>query len=698
MTGKPHRARNMHALLIGIDRYLPNELPGGFYYRDLSACVRDVDQVERFLRENAGLKQRQITKLTASVAGSGGENRIEEPPTYANIVNAFKELIRAADPGDQIYIHYSGHGGRATTLFESLKKKDGLDEVVVPCDIGETQGRYFRDIEFAYLIQEMLQKDLIVTIVMDSCHSGSVTRDPAKHAAHRGMGAPDKTVRPMSSLVASDQALLENWTTLATERRRNLSSGSNWLLEPKGYVLLAACGAHELAYEFAFDGNPPQGALTYFWLQSLRQLGSGATYKMAHDWLFGRVRSHFVKQTPQLEGEGNRIIFDDEQIRPYYAVNVLQVDETANRILLQTGQAQGLRERAHLVIYRGGTSSPTDITNRLALAEISELGATESWANIIERLTPSPIAAGAQAVLMDHGDIKLRGRVCILPTSDVPSGLDQQTALNAVERAIEQEGGGFLDLVQSNEPTDFYVTLNADGRYEILDYAESPMRLYPRREAGDELTPAMIVRRLVHLTKYRNVRLLDNHDQSSKLPRKVRVELAGYMPEYETTDKPEPVTFAPYCDSPEVKTGQWVFLRVRNEFSSTLNLTVLDLQPDYGISQVYPESPAQFESLDPDDEILLPLQASLPESFEVGEDVLKVFVTLGSTDFRCLELPPLDQQPLRALNRGDSDPLEAVIDSLNQPELRKRTFKSVAQASRQWWTKSISLKTVAAGS
>ena len=40
---------NLYALLIGIDCYLPNQLPGCYYYVSLGGCVRDITHVEEFL-------------------------------------------------------------------------------------------------------------------------------------------------------------------------------------------------------------------------------------------------------------------------------------------------------------------------------------------------------------------------------------------------------------------------------------------------------------------------------------------------------------------------------------------------------------------------------------------------------------------------------------------------------------------------
>ena len=106
----------LHALLIGIDCYLPNRLPNGASYKSLKGCVRDITLAEAFLKRQFNLPSERIYKLTASnVDGSSEPSEPpEQLPTYENIVGKFKELTEKAQPQDQVYIHYSGHGGRAS--------------------------------------------------------------------------------------------------------------------------------------------------------------------------------------------------------------------------------------------------------------------------------------------------------------------------------------------------------------------------------------------------------------------------------------------------------------------------------------------------------------------------------------------------------------------------------------------------------
>lgn len=285
----PKSSSKFFALLIGVDCYLPNTLPQGGSYKSLAGCVRDINHVESFLKNTLQVSPAQILKLTAS--NSDSPNIPQEPPeqlpTYENIVAKFKELTDLAQPQDQVYIHYSGHGGRSTTIYPELKGSYGVDESLVPTDIGNSEARYLRDLELAKLLQNMVDKGLVVTLVLDSCHSGGATRGEVNDSNIRGLNKNiiDTTPRPTESLVASTEELIQNWQELTQgqQNTRNVTAASGWLPEPKGYVLLAACRDNEFAFEYPFNGKENNGALTYWLLDSLEKLGSDSTCKVVHE-------------------------------------------------------------------------------------------------------------------------------------------------------------------------------------------------------------------------------------------------------------------------------------------------------------------------------------------------------------------------------------------------------------------------------
>src|SRR5439155_4966160 len=196
-----------------------------------------------------------------------------------------------------VYIHYCGHGGRTPTRWPDLKP-DGLDESLVPYDIAKPTAQYLRDVELAHLLGAMVAKGLAVTLVLDSCHSGGATRGVGRDATGdvgvRGVDFIDRMPRPGASLVATDDELARTWRGQAVEAaHRGLASQSGWVPASNDYVLLAACRAHEFAYEYRFEGEDRNGALTYWLLDAVRGLRPGLSYQAVYDRILAKVHTQF---------------------------------------------------------------------------------------------------------------------------------------------------------------------------------------------------------------------------------------------------------------------------------------------------------------------------------------------------------------------------------------------------------------------
>jgi len=686
----------IYTLLIGIDCYLPNALPDGASFASLGGCVQDITEVEAFLKKRLQLPDQQIIKLAASNSGTTEPREPREQwPTYENMVAAFNQVTHLAQAGDQVYIHYSGHGGRTQpTLLPEQKGVNGFDEALVPTDIGNSTSRYLRDVELAYLLRTMVDKGLIVTIVLDSCHSGSATRGVSDDTV-RGLSTIDTTSRPMESLVASRDMLAKTWRLLDTGVTRGFQLGSGWLPEVKDYVLLAACRATESAYEHYFDQVGKHGVLTYWFLESLRQIGHDCTYKQLHDRILAKVHSEFVFQTPQLQGDASRTVFGTQRVQSPYKVNVMRVEPVQKRLLLNAGQVHALHKGAQFIVYPPDAIDFTQSNLRQAMIEITELGATDSWAIILTSFRQEPIEQGAQAVLIDSGSIRLRRTVRLVhqPHHLSPSAQDQ--ALKQVEQAIRNHGKGFIALAGLDDTTDYQVAITETGNYEIWDPAGTVIaHLRPALSLKERNAAEQVVRRLVHLTKYRNIQQLENADITSPLAGKLLVELAGVQAEYDPLDRPEPRLFRDPGNTPVLKPGEWTFLRVKNTSTQVLNVTVLDLGPDWSIIQIYPSPQDTFSmTFDPGQEMLFPLQAYLPEGYTDALDTLKVFATVGSTNFRWLELPALDQPSASKAMRGASrNGLEQFLALLATEESRTRHLNPAAYPTGDWITAQVEVR------
>lgn len=690
-----------HALLIGINHYLPNELPSGLYYKSLLGCVQDVNRVETFLRQDLGIPPEKITKLTSSAPVSGAEppEPRSEWPTYVNIVNAFKRMADVARPGDQVFVHYSGHGGRAITTeeFKEIKGPDGLDEVLVPMDLGDSEGRYLRDTELHFLIQDMVKKKLYVTLVLDSCHAGGATRgllEPELGGAGvRGVGVIDTFKRPTESLVATSKALRDAWQAGAQQATRNVNVAGNWLLEPKGYVLLAACRANEYANEMIFEGHERNGALSYWLVDSLKQIGPDFTYAMLHTRVLAKVHGQFVAQSPQLQGEGQRVVFDVSERLQLRSVPVISAD-SGGSILINAGLAQGVERQAQFGIYPTNEADFTNTEKRLAIVEVTEVGPVNCQARIVEQVPSTTIEAGYQAVRLDAGKIRLRGRVRIV--ADEGQSKASVAALKAVEEALEA-ASGFANVATNAETPDYLLT-TGEGEYVICDAGGNRIpNLRPPVKLAESKAVERVLDRLTHLVKYTNVRELDNNDSTSNISQKLVVELVGTPPDFKPGSPIKLQPLASVGPAITVSNGDWAFLRIRNNLEKrhVLNVTVLDLQSDWGISQIYPVRAGSYEPIDPGKEIMLPLHVTLPEGYQSGTDIVKVFATIDTTSFRSLELPALDQPETqdRSVRGRPKNALETFLATFESPQSTRAIAVDVC-ATMEWVAHQVEIEIV----
>lgn len=700
MAEKDQAEPNLYALLIGIDCYLPLKPSDTPNPMNLHGCVSDINRTEGFLRTQLGLADDHILKLTATDAGAG--QPVEPPdkwPSRENIVNAFRWLDKVAAPGDQIYVHYSGHGGRVRTppRFQHLKWGADMDEVLVPTDYSLTEDNFLRDFELAHILRGYVNRQLIVTVVLDSCHSGGAARSESALAGLEQNGVAVRTIDevravlpPPRILVASDEELAATCQTLASKPTRDFDVGNVWQLEPEGYLLLAACRASEYAYEQAFDGAGHSGALTYWLLDSLERLGTDVPAKTLYDRVLAKVHSYFRRQTPQLQGVTDRALFGVKRARLPNWVNVLQMSEADDEVELNVGQAQGVSLGARFAIYPRGETDLTRVERRRALASIKTVGATSSRARV-ERLRDEAVEQGDQAVLLGAGRPNLRRTLRLVAPEAGHAPAELAAALRDVEHNVTRRSGSFLQLATAGQRADFLVTINERGEFLIGDASGTPLpHLRPALNVIDVSAPFYLVERLVHLAKYLNVHELDNCDPFSPLRGTFSAELLGVQTDYVMGDKLAP---QPLAQGTPLKTGEWTFLKISNNSAQVLNVTVLDLRPNWSISQLYPAGAAFYESLDPGRSIELPLRANLLQGYDEGRDVLKVMGTVGPSNFRWLELPALDEPDKgRTEWRGSpASPLDEFLAAFMNDGSGFRDLIVETNASHEWTTVQVEI-------
>lgn len=698
---------NIYALLVGVDCYMPNRLPDGSSYKNLGGCVGDIGRVEAFLKDIHKVPDAQILKLTASPSQEDERQPLEVPdrlPTRDNIINHLRQLGEMAPAGSQVYVHYSGHGGRARTVFAEIKGPGEIDEGLVPTDIGTSAGQYLRDLELAHLLQELVSKPLTVTVILDCCHSGGATRGDAEI---RGMAVEDD--KPLQSdhlPVASLDELRMTWQALTGAGTRGLKAGG--LPESDQYVVLAACRQNEYAYEYAFNRQTRErsGALTHWLLDTLRQPNPGRTYKDLYDRINPQIHSQFPAQTPLLLGAGDRLIFGSERGATVFAVPVMKVEpsEGGLQAVLGVGQANGVTKGAEFAIYPRTTTNLTQKEDRVALARVIQRGASESLCRL-EAIAGKELTveAGDQAVQIGVAPSLVR-KIALLP-AEGEGHTPSQPALAAIKAAIATVGKGWVELADTvsaednGEGIDYFVEVNPAGEYEIRDSGGELLKnMNPVLKTADATAPEKVVKRLIHLAKYRAAITIANTDPDSPLANTLAVQWLGTSDIYDLGDPIPPATqLDKFADptKPTAKVGRYIFLSIRNNSPAALNIAVLNFEANWAIEQIYPGSSMEnFITLEPGKEEKLPLLLSLEGEGEGAENTIKVFATKDQANFRWLELPSLNEEITRkgfAATRSVVNPLEALLAAIDDERPKTRRLEVAASPSRDWTTQQLTL-------
>lgn len=687
----PAKTHKTYALLIGIDNYQPNNI-----YKNLRGCVRDINLVDSYLQQSLQLPPEQIFRLSAPVEDNGLFNvrsAADPQPTYENIVRAFAQLTETAQAGDRIYLHYSGHGGRVVTGYPELKPQEP-DEGLVPCDYAQT-GRYLRDVEIATLLKRMTDKGLVVTFILDSCHSGGATRGDS---AIRGNSTVDQKIDSQESLVGTREELIENWRSLS----RDASPG---LLPAKDYILLAACRPTEYAFEYAINGGERHGALTFWTIDTLNSLGAKISYQTLHNRVSAKVQSDHPSQLPMLLGDGSKTVFSSDRQLVQYTATVLKVNAKENTVVISAGRAQGIGTGSRFALFYSPNADICDDKQQQAIVEVQQTEATQSIARIVLpadgglSVDSSAIEQGAPAKILS-APVELVRRVRLYGQKqagsqeyELPITLvgQQAGALAAVREAMA--GNGWLvevgDRVASpteNRESHYQVSIGCDGAYEICAGMPiqnlSPPLMIDRPDAAEQ-----VVKRLVHLCKYQATQALDN--PSSKISHMLACQLLDAAQQPLSTSNP--VT---------IKKDQPFFLRIHNSGNVSLNIAVLNLEANWAISQVAINGlTAPFYELDKGATETLSLRFSLPtsERYTQTKEIIKVFAAVGPVDFRYLLLPSLDEKiehrgaPNKRSDNAFSKLLAAVGGDVSSAPALTRAIVSTPDPNAQWATEQFSL-------
>ncbi|KAK1252052.1 hypothetical protein MKX08_003239 [Trichoderma sp. CBMAI-0020] len=310
------------AVLIGINFYSEsNSGPS-----NLEGCINDVNDTKIFLQSHLDIQTDHITVLVADQDSSRSQ---QDWPTRSNVMKAISMVKERAQPGDFLYIHYSGHGDRV--FVEDREGSDDTRCYEVLCTLEEE----IKDADFGGLLDALIDDGLNICVVLDCCYAGGASR----HGSQTKVRC--KTEIPKQPSKRDDT---RDEVRGILRSQRNAVHRKGLLYRPRGYNLIAACQPFQPAVEWRSGNGKVNGALTFHLLQSLLSLQASTgpiTYRMLQDVLEAKCKD--LRQQPMHMGDDSRILFQAAKYTANLSNTVTTVERVkGTNIMLRKGAAHSI--------------------------------------------------------------------------------------------------------------------------------------------------------------------------------------------------------------------------------------------------------------------------------------------------------------------------------------------------------------------
>lgn len=256
------------ALCVGI-----NDYPGEG--SDLNGCVNDAKAWAELLIKNYSFPSGSVKLL------------LDAQATKTAVMDGLKKLLSGARSGDVLVFTNSSHG---TYLADTDGDEPLYDEAMCPfdCDIN-----LIVDDELRVLFSG-LSKGVSLSIISDSCHSGTVTR-AAVNENFPGLKTPDdRRVRFLNPALLGKSVLSDPFQAID---RTKIKYPQSKMKE----VLLSGCKDSEYSYDALIHGKY-HGAMTYYAIQAIREADCDITFSQLRTRLLHLLDVAGYPQHPQLEG------------------------------------------------------------------------------------------------------------------------------------------------------------------------------------------------------------------------------------------------------------------------------------------------------------------------------------------------------------------------------------------------------------
>jgi hypothetical protein len=269
------------AFCVGINDYPFGE------DNDLKGCVNDATDWGRLLKDHFDFTD--VKTLT------------DKDATKSNIIAGIKNLFAGAKSGDVLVFTNASHGTyRADEEGEDVGDEIGFDEALCPYD---TDSNLLLDDELRKLFKEIIPDGVRLTVISDSCHSGSVTRVVVEKSRR------ERRNRQLPPDVWGGRVLTDG--QMREVRAKKKQEGEKYPESGMKEILLSGCKSSQTSADAYINGDY-HGAMSYYAIKAIRDANFKLTYRELHGLLIPMLEDANFDQVPQLEGKEenkNRQIF-----------------------------------------------------------------------------------------------------------------------------------------------------------------------------------------------------------------------------------------------------------------------------------------------------------------------------------------------------------------------------------------------------
>lgn len=312
------------ALLIGVDRYY---LGGAL---NLIGPAQDVENMRQLLISKFHFKPQEIMVLKG------------EQATANNIRRAVKEwLIAQSAPGADVWLYFSGHGAFLPDINGDERENNTLidspaDETILPFDTDMLTEQKVGSGSVIYTANHILDDEINewtkklgnreLTVMFDSCHSGTATRSVTFAKSKSGTLAMKNWI---NQKIGNGTAVAPSIPT-----KGSVIPTKNYVekVNNRNMVFWAAADASERARDSERGG--------FFTLAFIDGVNGAADKNrdghISYAELYGFLKSHVQEQTPQLE------IADDRWQESIFSRDIVAEPDDAAAELLSDDNPYGL--------------------------------------------------------------------------------------------------------------------------------------------------------------------------------------------------------------------------------------------------------------------------------------------------------------------------------------------------------------------